>query len=146
MYELLHIKKRNAQNIIILSLLAFCPQTLLTSNTLLKTELLLGLNHDEGTYFLMYGVPGFGISNDSLISRARFLQNVESLEGSLDRVTRQAVIFEYSDWANVNDGAKNRDFLGKMVTDSVFICVVQDFASRYKRAIVAPFFLLGVEM
>ncbi|XP_075905947.1 cholinesterase-like isoform X2 [Nelusetta ayraudi] len=121
---------------------AFLPSdvdTLLTSNTLLKTELLLGLNHDEGTYFLMYGVPGFGISNDSLISRARFLQNVELLEGSLDSVTRQAVIFEYSDWANVNNGTKNRDYLGKMVTDSVFICVVQDFASRYSVAGGKPF-------
>lgn len=110
----------------------FCPQTLLTSNALPKTEVLLGLNHDEGTYFLMYGVPGFGISNDSLISRDLFLQNVEVLGRLLGSVARQAIVFEYSDWADVNNGTKNRDCLGKMVTDSVFICTVQDFGSRYK--------------
>lgn len=99
----------------------------------------MGVNHDEGTYFLMYGVPGFGISNDSLISRALFLQNVNLVESGLDSVSRQAVIFEYSDWADVNNSTKNRDCLGKMATDSNFICTVQEFGSRYKRAIVAPF-------
>lgn len=103
------------------------------SNTLLKTELLLGLNHDEGTYFLMYGVPGFG-NNDSLISREQFLQNIGRLQSSLDDVSRQAVVFQYSDWADVNNRTKNRDFLGKMVTESVFICVVQHFGIRYERA------------
>lgn len=98
-------------------------------------ELLLGLNHDEGTYFLMYGVPGFGINNDSLISRELFLQNIDRLQSSLDTVSRQAVVFQYSDWADVNNGTKNRDFLGKMVTDSIFICVVQDFGVRYNTVI-----------
>lgn len=114
-----------------LLLFVFCLQTLLTSNTLLKTDVLLGLNHDEGTYFLMYGVPGFGIKDESLISRAQFLDIVDVVVPRQDNVTREAIIFEYSDWANVSSPIKNRNCVGKMVTDSVFICSVQDFGSRY---------------
>lgn len=94
----------------------------------------------------MYGVPGFGINNQSLISRELFLQNIDSLHSSLDDVSIQAIIFQYSDWTDVNNETKNRDFLGQIITDSIFICVVQDFGARYERLIeplsfctIAPF-------
>uniref|UniRef100_A0A673K1H0 Butyrylcholinesterase n=1 Tax=Sinocyclocheilus rhinocerous TaxID=307959 RepID=A0A673K1H0_9TELE len=52
------------------------PSALIQSGHFLKTELLLGLNRDEGTYFLVYGTPGSGIHNQSLISRDQFLAGV----------------------------------------------------------------------
>lgn len=44
------------------------PSVLIQSGRFLKTEVLLGLNKDEGTYFHVYGPPGFGIHNQSLIN------------------------------------------------------------------------------
>uniref|UniRef100_A0A671PG17 Cholinesterase n=1 Tax=Sinocyclocheilus anshuiensis TaxID=1608454 RepID=A0A671PG17_9TELE len=56
--------------------LADMPSALIQSGHFLKTELHLGLNRDEGTYFLVYGAPGFGIHNQSLINRDQFLAGV----------------------------------------------------------------------
>lgn len=93
----------------------------------------------------MFGVPGFSINGDSLISRELFLQDVKLMDPSLDNVSRQAIVFEYSDWADVSNGSTNRDFLAQIVTDNIFICPVQDFGSRYERDI-EPSFNLGAQM
>lgn len=103
---------------------------LLSNGNAPKINLLLGLNHDEGTYFLMYGVPGFSNTGESLITRSQFLQGVDLVLSGTDDVTKQAGIFEYSDWADVNNSTKNRDFLSQIITDELFICPVQQFASR----------------
>lgn len=78
----------------------------------------------------MYGVPGFNNTGESLITRSQFLQAVDLVPSAADTVLKQAIIFEYSDWADVNNSTKNRDFLGQIITDSFFICPVQQFASR----------------
>lgn len=110
--------------------LFFPLQVLLSNGNGPKINVLLGLNHDEGTYFLMYGVPGFNNTGESLITRSQFLQGVDIVLSGADTVSKQAAIFEYSDWADVNNGTKNRNFLGQIITDDLFICPVQQFASR----------------
>uniref|UniRef100_A0A3Q3WB49 Carboxylic ester hydrolase n=1 Tax=Mola mola TaxID=94237 RepID=A0A3Q3WB49_MOLML len=56
----------------------FLPDTVMLNNdSLPKKDVLLGLNLDEGSYFLVYGVPGFSISTESLITRDEFLTGVD---------------------------------------------------------------------
>ncbi|CAF94847.1 unnamed protein product, partial [Tetraodon nigroviridis] len=50
------------------------PQAMISSGSFKNTQLLLGFNQDEGSYFLLYGAPGFSKDNDSLISREDFLE------------------------------------------------------------------------
>lgn len=50
------------------------PQAMISSGSFKDTQLLLGFNQDEGTYFLLYGAPGFSKDNESLISREDFLE------------------------------------------------------------------------
>ncbi|XDV11352.1 hypothetical protein PO909_000315 [Leuciscus waleckii] len=77
------------------------PSVLIQSGRFLKTEVLLGLNKDEGTYFLVYGAPGFGIYNQSLINRDQFLTSVSlALPGSGD-MAREAAAFQYTDWTGI---------------------------------------------
>lgn len=55
------------------------PQAMISSGSFKDAQLLLGFNQDEGTYFLLYGAPGFSKENDSLISREDFLEGKDQL-------------------------------------------------------------------
>lgn len=50
------------------------PEAMINSGNFKDTQILLGVNQDEGSYFLLYGAPGFSKDNDSLISREDFLE------------------------------------------------------------------------
>lgn len=50
------------------------PEAMLNSGNFKDTQILLGVNQDEGSYFLLYGAPGFSKDNESLISREEFLE------------------------------------------------------------------------
>ncbi|XP_076845384.1 cholinesterase-like [Brachyhypopomus gauderio] len=107
------------------------PDVLIQSGRFLKTDLLLGLNKNEGSYFLVYGASGFDIHHQSLISREQFYQGVaNSLPGFSD-MAREAAAFQYTDWTDELSGQKNRDSLGWLVGDRYFSCPLLDFARRY---------------
>uniref|UniRef100_A0A667ZYD9 Carboxylic ester hydrolase n=1 Tax=Myripristis murdjan TaxID=586833 RepID=A0A667ZYD9_9TELE len=104
------------------------PEVLLQNGDFKKTEVMLGLNKDEGTFFVVYGVPGYDITSESLITRNNFLQGVAMTMSEASNVTREASIFHYTDWTDVNNGRKNRDTLGFLVGDQLFNCPVLEFA------------------
>lgn len=62
------------------------PQAMISSGSFKDTQILLGFNQDEGTYFLLYGAPGFSKDNESLISREDFL------EGDAQLITIEFVV------------------------------------------------------
>lgn len=55
------------------------PEAMLNSGNFKDTQILLGVNQDEGSYFLLYGAPGFSKDNESLISREDFLEGKAQL-------------------------------------------------------------------
>lgn len=103
---------------------------LLSSPSLPKKDVLLGVNHDEGTYFLVYSVPGLGIMGESLINRRQFLHGVDIMFRLKYNLTKETITFQYTDWADKENGTKNRDSLNRMLSDFMFICPAQDFAYR----------------
>ncbi|KAM3875345.1 cholinesterase-like [Diretmus argenteus] len=109
------------------------PELLLRTGKFLKTELLLGANKDEGTNFLVYGMPGYDITSQSLITRKDFLQGAALVVPEASDVTRETAIFQYTDWTDENNGTKKRDSLGSMVGDRFFTCPVLEFAHRYSQ-------------
>nr|XP_046245260.1 acetylcholinesterase-like [Scatophagus argus] len=108
-------------------------ELLLSTGNLPKKELMLGLNKDEGTYFLMYGAPGFNITGESLITRNEYLKGVDLTMADVEDVTKETTIFEYTDWTDENNRIKNRDLLSKLVGDQLFFCPVLEFAYRYSQ-------------
>ncbi|KAM9853496.1 cholinesterase-like [Aulostomus maculatus] len=109
------------------------PEVLLQTSKLPKKDLLLGLNKDEGTYFLVYGVPGFNITGQSLITRKEFEQGVALIMADAGSVTREAAVFQYTNWADESNRMANRDSLGSLVGDQLFVCPLLHFAQRYSQ-------------
>lgn len=103
---------------------------MLSQAQLPKKELVIGLNKDEGPYFLINVVPGFSISGQSLITRNEFLHGVNLMMTDSAEVTKETAIFHYTDWTNENDLMKNRDSLCSLVGDQLFVCSVLEFAQR----------------
>ncbi|XP_043974963.1 acetylcholinesterase-like [Gambusia affinis] len=108
-------------------------ETLLNSTTLPKKELLIGLNKDEGTYFLFYGMPGFTRQGESFITRKNFTDGLPLVMKTKNEIVKQTVISYYTDWQDEENKKTNRDEMGRMVGDVLFSCPVIDFATRYAK-------------
>ncbi|XP_041919797.1 cholinesterase-like isoform X1 [Alosa sapidissima] len=107
------------------------PVVLLESGQFLKTDILLGLNKDEGSYLVLYGSPGFSLEGESLISRDQFQQGVARTLPEFSEVSQQAAAFMYTDWTDENDGQKNRDGLSSLSGDYYIKCPVLKFTRNY---------------
>lgn len=103
---------------------------LLNTGKLPKKEVLLGLNRNEGTYFLVYGAPGFSLNGESLITRKEYLQGVALAMAEESNVTREVAMLQYTDWTDDENRTRNRDLLGSLVGDRDFVCPVIEFAKR----------------
>ncbi|KAJ8368024.1 hypothetical protein SKAU_G00080520 [Synaphobranchus kaupii] len=107
------------------------PSVLIQSGQFKKTELLLGVNKDEGTYFLVYGAPGFSIEHESLITRDNLLQVVRLFFPGLSDIAREAVVFYYTDWTDEFNGKKNRDTLNHIAGDHYITCPLLELAQSF---------------
>ncbi|NXP75460.1 ACES Acetylcholinesterase, partial [Ramphastos sulfuratus] len=96
-----------------------------------EAEVLLGAVRDEGTYFLVYGVPGFGKDNESLISREEFLGGVRLGVPHANELAAEAVVLQYTDWLDQDNPVKNREALDDIVGDHNVVCPLMHFAQRW---------------
>ncbi|XP_064157975.1 cholinesterase-like isoform X1 [Anguilla rostrata] len=107
------------------------PSVLIQSGQFKKTEFLLGVNKDEGTYFLVYGAPGFSIEHESLITVDNLLQVVGLFFPGLSDIARDAVAFYYTDWTDEFNGKKNRDALNSIIGDYYITCPLLEVTQRF---------------
>uniref|UniRef100_A0A3B3UY86 Carboxylic ester hydrolase n=1 Tax=Poecilia latipinna TaxID=48699 RepID=A0A3B3UY86_9TELE len=91
--------------------------------------LFIGLNKDEGTFFLFYSMPGFTLKGESLINRNIFMDGLPLVVNS-SKIVTEAAILDYTDWRDEFNTKSNRDELAKMAGDSLFDCPVLNFATR----------------
>ena len=85
------------------------PDAMLNSGNFKDTQILLGVNQDEGSYFLLYGAPGFSKDNDSLISRDDFLEGETGAAGRISLLqnsgqTEQGEVF----WSHLKENSINQ--------------------------------------
>ncbi|OWK49444.1 Acetylcholinesterase [Lonchura striata] len=111
--------------------LADTPEALLGAPGGAEAEVLLGAVQDEGTYFLVYGVPGFGKDNESLISREEFLGGVRLGVPQANELAAEAVVLQYTDWLDQDNPVKNREALDDIVGDHNVVCPLMHFAQRW---------------
>lgn len=107
------------------------PDAMISSGNFKYTQVMLGVNQDEGSYFLIYGAPGFSKDNESLISREDFLEGVKMGVPHANDIGLEAVILQYTDWMDENNPQKNRDAMDDIVGDQNVICPLQTFAKTY---------------
>lgn len=107
------------------------PEAMLGTGNFKETQVLLGVVKDEGTYFLIYGAPGFSKDNESLISREDFLDGVRIGVPHANDIAAEAVVLQYTDWQDENNPEKNREAMDDIVGDHNVICPVMHFAAHY---------------
>lgn len=108
------------------------PEQSLATKNFKKTNIMLGSNSEEGSYFIIYYLTDlFKNQEDVYLNRQEFIDAVKELNPYVGELGQEAIIFQYTDWENPEDTIKNRDAIDKLVGDSQFICGVNDMALRY---------------
>ncbi|XP_059930938.1 cholinesterase-like [Gadus macrocephalus] len=118
------------------------PEVLLKTGNFKKIEVLFGLNQNEGTYFLVYGMPGYSLAGESPISRKLFIEGIPLALPGTNNITKEAVIFQYTSWSEVDNEVKNRDAMGDLLGHQFFSCPTLEFARRYSEHGGKAFFYL----
>ena len=118
------------------------PSEYLRTERFKKTQLLLGSNSNEGTWFLVYeNGKLFRIDTESLISENNMKLAIDSLffyhpqyPVKLNRFGKDAILFRYTDWKRPSDMAMFRDNVGYAVGDYHIVCEVNQLADVYAKS------------
>ncbi|XP_052610027.1 acetylcholinesterase isoform X2 [Peromyscus californicus insignis] len=106
------------------------PEALISAGDFQDLQVLVGVVKDEGSYFLVYGVPGFSKDNESLINRAQFLAGVRIGVPQASDLAAEAVVLHYTDWLHPEDPVHLRDAVSAVVGDHNVVCPVAQLAGR----------------
>ncbi|XP_056419168.1 cholinesterase [Hyla sarda] len=107
------------------------PEHLLQLGQLKKnTQILTGVNKDEGSYFLVYQLPGFSKDHESFINRTQFQESVKLAFPKATELAVDSVIFHYTNWEDEQNPVLNRDAMDDIVGDYNFICPLLEFTKR----------------
>ncbi|XP_014484403.1 PREDICTED: acetylcholinesterase isoform X2 [Dinoponera quadriceps] len=97
-----------------------------------KTEIMIGNNQDEGTYFILYDfIDFFEKDHASFLDRDKFLNIINTIFKNMSQIEREAIIFQYTDWERINDGYQNQRAIADIVGDYFFICPSTYFADLF---------------
>ncbi|KAL8581179.1 hypothetical protein ACOMHN_033626 [Nucella lapillus] len=108
------------------------PHTLLAKGTVKDTQLLNGVNTDEGMYFLLYSFPDlFPFNNSGAISDADFKKLVSSLNLDEGDAVDKAVLYEYVERVVPSQRHSYRAIADDISGDRQFICPVINFATAF---------------
>lgn len=107
------------------------PHTLLQLGQVKTTQILVGVNKDEGTAFLVYGAPGFSKDNDSLITRGEFQEGLNMYFPEVSSLGKEAILFYYVDWLGDQTPEVYREALDDIIGDYNIICPALEFTKKF---------------
>nr|XP_005299261.1 cholinesterase [Chrysemys picta bellii] len=107
------------------------PQTLIQHGLFKQTQLLVGVNKDEGTSFLVYGAPGFSKDNDSQINKTEFQVGLSESFPEASELGVESIIFHYTDWEDEQNPDNYRDAMDDIIGDYNIICPVMEFTKFF---------------
>ena len=115
------------------------PDDIVRKRGFKKTPILLGVNKDEGSYFLVYIFPDIvNLTATHRVSRAEFIRSLPTIVpgARADDVTVASVSFEYGVPYRHGRGATvdYRAVMDNVLGDVAFICPVVDFAAAFADA------------
>lgn len=117
------------------------PMELVEESDLSDTEMLIGSNQDEGTYFILYDfIDYFEKDAPSFLQREKFLDIVNTIFKNLTPLQRQAIIYQYTEWDNLKDGYAHQKQIADVVGDYFFICPTNLFAQAVADANVPTYY------
>ncbi|XP_002808379.2 cholinesterase isoform X1 [Macaca mulatta] len=107
------------------------PDILLELGQFKKTQILVGVNKDEGTAFLVYGAPGFSKDNDSIITRNEFQEGLKIFFPGVSEFGKESILFHYTDWVDDQRPENYREALDDVVGDYNIICPALEFTKKF---------------
>ncbi|XP_076370825.1 acetylcholinesterase-like [Tachypleus tridentatus] len=111
------------------------PSISLATKNFKKTDVLMGSNSEEGTYWIIYYLTElFKREEDVYLTRKDFVDSIKELNPYIGDTAQNAIIFQYTDWLNPNSSIQLRDAIDKIVGDYHFTCSVNDFAHHFAKA------------
>lgn len=97
-----------------------------------KADLLMGTNENEGTFFLVYDFAShFSKDNSSLLTRQQAIDIVRTMFGrALGTKKLELLVNHYFKSVDTNDKASNRDIVGEILGDAIFVCPMNKFGAK----------------
>ncbi|ELT99434.1 hypothetical protein CAPTEDRAFT_157584 [Capitella teleta] len=105
------------------------PESLLEQGRFQHKDLLVGANKDEGTYFILYDVPGLSKDGPSPLNDELYKNGVDVVAWDLPAAGRAEVATFYKP-PGASNGDANTAALGEIAGDRSFTCPVLDFAAQ----------------
>jgi len=115
------------------------PYNLLKNGSFQHKDAILGVNRDEGTFCILFALPGFSKDNSSLQSYEMFQTGVDIIAHDLNRFQRDQIKQLYT-VADGRDMDANRDALDKVCGDRSFTCPTEELAEFYDKANISTYF------
>ncbi|XP_014215411.1 acetylcholinesterase-like [Copidosoma floridanum] len=108
------------------------PIELLREADFNKTEIIIGNNENEGTYFILYDfIEYFEKDNPTALDRSKFTQIINTIFKNMTKIERDAIAFQYTDWENPKDDYIYQRAIADIVGDYFFICPSIYFAQLF---------------
>ncbi|XP_043274489.1 acetylcholinesterase-like [Venturia canescens] len=108
------------------------PLDMLKEGDFQDTEILIGNNQNEGTYFILYDfIDYFDKDQPVLLTRDKFLGIIKNIFKNMSDIEREAIAFQYTDWERAKDGYMYEEAIGDIVGDYFFICPSTQFAQLF---------------
>ncbi|XP_034294938.1 cholinesterase [Pantherophis guttatus] len=111
--------------------LAEMPEILLKNGDFKQTQILMGVNKDEGTTILVYGAPGFSKDNNSVINEMEFQAGLKVAFPQLNEMGLESIAFHYTDWEDEKNIFNYRDAMDDIVGDYYFTCPAVEFIKQF---------------
>lgn len=115
------------------------PYEMLRRGEIQKKEALLGVNRDEGSYWIVYALQHFSKDNDSLQSQQMYLDGVDKIAWDVPDKDRQVIKAKYLKHGG-SDSAANRDSLDKVCGDRSFTCPTEELTEIFSRNEITTYF------
>ncbi|NXP39551.1 CHLE Cholinesterase, partial [Leiothrix lutea] len=111
--------------------LADMPEVLMENGHFKQTQILAGVNKDEGLSFLAYGVPGLDKDSDGLINKTQFEAALTLAFPGASKLAMESIIFHYTDWENLGKPEHYRDAIDDVIGDYNIICPALEFTTSF---------------
>ncbi len=115
------------------------PHNLLKQGKFQRKDSLIGVNKDEGTYWILYALPGFSKDDESLQTYEMFSEGVDTIDWDVTWSRRDSIRSLYSP-TDRNDKAANRDALDDVCGDRSFTCPTRALAKSFTSQGVKTYF------
>lgn len=108
------------------------PLDLLRESDFKDTEIIIGNNENEGTYFILYDfIDFFEKDQASFLDRDKFIGIIDTIFKNMSQIERDAIKFQYTDWEQLKDGYLYQKMIADVVGDYFFICPSIHFAQLF---------------